>query len=47
MIDPVWEKLEKINALRKLWLDVVGLAISGIDLKNEVLYITLAHPAYL
>lgn len=47
MIDPVWEKLEKIKALRKLWLDVVGLAISGIDLKNEVLHITLAHPAYL
>lgn len=47
MNDPVWEKLEKIKALRKLWLNVVKLPISGIDLKNETLYITLAHPAYL
>lgn len=47
MSDPVWAKLEKINALRKLWLDVVKLPMTGIDLKNEMLVITLAHPAHL
>ncbi|WP_300224092.1 hypothetical protein [uncultured Helicobacter sp.] len=47
MIDPVWGKLTQINALRNLWLDVVKLPIIGIDLKNEILHITFAHPAHL
>lgn len=47
MKDPVWGKLAQINALRSLWLDVVKLPITGILLKNEVLYIYFAHPAFL
>lgn len=47
MIDPVWGKLTQINALRNLWLDVVKLPFIGIDLKNEILHITFAHPVHL
>lgn len=47
MSDLLWGKLEMIRALSHLWADVVKLPIAGIDLKNEILYITLAHPAHL
>ncbi|ANV98304.1 hypothetical protein BBW65_07095 [Helicobacter enhydrae] len=43
----MWEKFEKIKALRSLWLDVVKLPIVGINLENDILRITLSHPAHL